>query len=461
MKKILLSVIALCAFCVDSSAQKVPDFTRASVYSIRLDAPITSSADFKAETAAMKAAFDTLNYENHFRKYNAFNAGPRVLANVADASADEVMAITTAMGRKSSTAQDKRAAAILKQLEADKVANRLVCKWFSKEGNDGSKFDYDNQYTTIAKYGLMALSEDDKSNAKQEGTASLDVAKAMANDLLNSTYVIVTDYDFLTGKEMVDKKIAEKLDPMYKKLEKAPAMVASTLKQTIETTKETLTSTLEASFPADMQLIESHSYLYKLVWNGEEDFYAKGLDKDFSKADYHLEYVETASGFAAMVTSDIISSSKEKKAQMVAKKAITSLDRNIKRLGNKCVEFSPVELLYTTEDGKYYVKCGTQEGLTAKSKVTPLTIKVDKKTGEKSLAVGGSLAVDKNGLWNNNTDVDNVEDNQATEEEKGNADLQYTILTGKANNCGYVKLVDPSAYKKAEKNAAKKASAKK
>ena len=461
MRKFIFSVFALCAFLCESYAQQVPDFTRASIYSMRLDAPITSSVDFSAETKAMKMAFDTLNYENHFRKYNAFNAGPRVMANVADASEEEVMAITTAMGRKNPTAEDKRAAAILKQLEADKVANRLVCKWFSKEGNDGSNFDYDGQYTTITKLGLMALSEDDKSDAKQEGVASLDVAKAMANDLLNSTYVIVTDYDFLTGKEMADKKLNEKLAPLYKKLEKAPAMLAETIKSTIESTKESLTSTLEAAFPADMRMVESHSYLFKLVWDSEEDFYANGLDKDFSKADYHLKYVETASGYSVLVTSEILGTSQAKKEQMVAKRSISALDKNIRRLGNKCIEFSPVELLYTTEDGKYYVKCGTQEGLTAKSKVTPLTIKQDKKTGEKQLAVGGSLSVEKGGLRNNNTDADDVEDNQLTEEDKGNTSLQYTILTGSAKNCKYVKLVEPSAYKKAEAKAAKKAAAKK
>lgn len=457
MKRIILSVFALCAFFTESHAQQVPDYTRASIYSIRLDAPISSSANFSAETKAMKMAFDTLNYENHFRKYNAFNAGPRVLANVADASEEEVMAITTAMGRKNPTAEDKRAAAILKQLEANKVANRLVCKWFSKDGNDGSNFDYDGNYTTIKKLGLMALSEDDKSNAKQEGTSSLDVASGMADGLLNSTYVIVTDYDFLTGKEMVDKKLAEKLDPLYKKLEKAPAMLAETLKSTIETTRETMTGTLEAYFPADMRLVESHSYLFKLVWDSEVNFFANKLNEDFSKADYHLEYVETASGYAVLVTSDILGTSQAKKDQMVAKRAISALDKNIRRLGNKCVEFSPVELLYTTDDGKFYVKCGTQEGLTAKSKVTPLAIKVDKKTGSKQLVVGGALSVDKDGLWNNNTDVENVENNQLSAEDKGNADLQYTILTGKAKNCKYVKLVDPSAYKKAAAKAAKKA----
>lgn len=451
-----LQVLAICACLTEVSAQNVPDYTRASIYSIRLDSPISSNTDFTTETKAMKMAFDTLNYENNYRKYNAFNAGPRVMPSVADASDEEVMAITTSMGRKDPTAEDKRAAAILKKLEADKVANRLVCKWFSKEGNDGSNFDYDENYSTITKLGLMALSEDDKTDSNNQNIASLDAAKAMANNLLNSTYVIVTDFDFLTGKEMVDKKIAEKLDPLYKKLEKAPAMLVETIKSTIETTKESLTSTLEVSFPADLRMVEAHSYLYKLVWDSEEDFYANGFDKDFSKADYHLEYVETASGYSALVTSDVLAASgvNMKIEQTVAKKSVSALNQNIRRLGNKCVEFSPIEKLYTCDEG-FYVKCGTQEGLTAKSVVTPLTKVENKKTGKAKLAVGGKLSVAKNGLWNNNTDADNVEENQQSAEDKGNADLQYTILTGSAKNCSYVKLVDPSAFKKAEAKAAK------
>lgn len=457
MKKLLFAVMALVSMTSYAQDTKlVPDYVRGSIYSIRLDSPISSAADFSKETKQMKDAFDNLNYEEHFRKYNAFNAGPRVM-KAGTSTPLQQAAIAASMGHKSPSVTDKRAADILVQLEADGVANRLVCKWFSKEGNDGSTFDYDPNYTTIAKWGLMSLSEDQKADLKNEGSAALDAAKAMADPLLNSTYVIVTDFDFMTGPEMVQKKVDEKTAPMYAKLAKAPAPLQDAIKNAIQTVVETTKSTFESAFPADMKLIESHSYLFKLVWDSEEAFYANGLDKDFSKADYHLEYVETASGYSALVTSADFGKA-DRQATIVGKKTVTALDKNIRRLGNKCPDFSPVEVLYTSEDGTFYVKCGTEEGLTTKSVVTPLQ-KVADKTGAVALKVGGSLKVAKDGLWNNNTDVDDVEANQATAEDKGNADLKYTLLNGSAKNCSYVKLVDPKAYKAVEKKAAAKAKA--
>lgn len=455
MKKLLfavMSLVSMTSFAQD--AKLVPDFVRGSIYSIRLNSPISSAADFSGEEKQMKDAFDNLDYEEHFRKYNAFNAGPRVMESAGTATPEQLAAVLAVTGHKNASATDKRAADIWAQLEADGVANRLVCKWFSKDGNDGSNYDYDQNYVTIAKWGLMSLSEDQKATLKNDGTATLDAAKAMANPLLNSTYVIVTDFDFLTGSEMVQKKVDEKTAPLYAKLAKTPAPLQDAVKSTIETVVETTKSTMEAVFPADMKLIESHSYLYKLVWDSEEMFYHNGLDKDFSKADYHLKFVETASGYSALVTSAEFGNA-NRQATIVGKKTIVALDKNIRRLGNKCPDFSPVETLYTNEDGTFYVKCGTEEGLTTKSVITPLQKVIDKKTGEVVLKAGGSLKVAKDGLWNNNTDVDDVEANQASAEDKGNSELSYTLLNGSAKNCSYVKLVDPKAYKAAEKKAAK------
>jgi hypothetical protein len=71
--------------------------------------------------------------------------------------------------------------------------------------------------------------------------------------------------------------------------------------------------------------------------------------------------------------------------------------------------------------------------------------------------VAGSLKVEKGGLWNNNTDPDDIEQNQKSAEDKGDPNLTYTTLTGSAKNAVYVKLVSPKAYKDAEAKMAKKA----
>jgi hypothetical protein len=110
----------------------VPDYVRCSIYSIRLDAPSTSKQDFSKEIGIMTNVFDTLDYKHQYRKYNAFQAGDRLMksTDLPQVSDDEAMAIATINGNKKANDDDKYAAQILKYLN-DKKVGRENCekKW--------------------------------------------------------------------------------------------------------------------------------------------------------------------------------------------------------------------------------------------------------------------------------------------------------------------------------------------
>ena len=73
------------------------------------------------------------------------------------------------------------------------------------------------------------------------------------------------------------------------------------------------------------------------------------------------------------------------------------------------------------------------DGVTKDSKFTAL-----KKEGN-NLVAGPTLSVQKDGLWNNNTEEDKLSENMKTAE-SANKDLTYTKLSGKAKGCSYVRL---------------------
>lgn len=423
-------MIALATVATASAQIEIPDYVRGSIYSIRLDAPSTSKEDFSRETAIMVNVFDTLDYANVYRKYNAFNAGERMMAStdLPEASADEIAAIAAINGKKKPNKEDEYAAQVLKKLNADNVGRALVAKWFSTpETTDYSKLTYDQTYQTILKWGLMSLSEDEKAANKQSEMSNTDVALGMADQLLNSTYVLVTKYDFATPAEQIQDQINEKLAPLYDKLAKAPAMLKETIQGTIDSQIESLKQTLQET--VKLNAVSARSYLYKLKWTSEADFqkYVADPASFESASEFQLEYVTTTKGTNVLVTS--IGGEAINVDKTIARASLKVLNKNVNRLAQQYEPFAPIERLYSEND-QLYVKIGTQEGVNKDSKFTAL--KKDAKTN--SLVPAGTLSVAKGGLWNNNKDAEDIEANA-----DASSTATYTKLDGKIKGCSYVR----------------------
>ena len=436
MRKLILSVVAAMTFTAADAQVVVPDYVRGSIYSIRLDAPSTSKQDFSKEIGIMTNVFDTLDYKHQYRKYNAFQAGDRLMksTDLPQVSDDEAMAIATINGNKKANDDDKYAAQILKYLNDKKVGRDLVSKWFSKPTNtDLSKLDFDNEFTNIIQWGLMSLSEDEKIANKDAEMSNSDAAIMLTDKLLDATYVLVTRYDFATPAEQIQDRINEKLGPLYAKLEKAPAMLKGTIQGTIDSQLESLKQSLEATIK--LNAVSAKSYLFKLKWSSLKDFdkYINNPAEFENAADeFPLEYITTTKGTNILVTE--LAGQKINVDKAVARASFKALNKNVNRLAQQYEPFAPIERLYTEEGtGTLYVKVGTQDGVTKDSKFTAL-----KKEGN-NLVAGPTLSVQKDGLWNNNTEEDKLSENMKTAE-SANKDLTYTKLSGKAKGCSYVRL---------------------
>ena len=436
MKKLIVTIVAGMTFATTNAQVVIPDYVRGSIYSIRLDAPSSSKQDFSKEIGIMTNVFDTLDYKHQYRKYNAFQAGERLMSSkdLPEVSDDEAQAIATINGNKKVKDDDKYVAQILKYLNNKKVGRDLVSKWFSKPtSTDFSKLDFDNEFTNIIQWGLMSLSEDEKIANKEQSMNNSAAAVNLTDQLLGSTYVLITRYDFATPAEQIQDRINEKLAPMYAKLEKAPAMLKNSIQGTIDSQIESLKQSLESTIK--LNAVSAKSYLFKLKWTSLQEF-DKYINNpaDFENAadEFPLEYITTTKGTNVLVTE--LGGNKLNVDKAVSRASLKVLNKNVNRLAQQYEPFAPIERLYTEEGtGTLYVKVGTQDGINEDSKFTAL-----KKEGDQ-LVAGGTLSVLKGGLWNNNTEEDEIEDNSKTAE-SSNKDLTYTKLSGKAKGCSYVRL---------------------
>ena len=441
MKKLLVSFGVILAAIASMNAQgfKMPDYVRGSIYSIRLDAPSSSTGNFEEEIDVMTHVFDTLDYEHVYRKYNAFNAGERLidsddLPEVSEAEIAAIKAINETEKKKVSE-DEKYAAQVLKLLNEQGVGKAIVAKWFNApECKDYSKLEIDKNFTNIIKYGLLSLSEDEKSANKEAQKDNAAAAQELASALIDASYVLVTRFDFATPSEQIQWMIDEKLAPLYDKLAKVPGPLKETIQGTINSTTETLKQTLEESVKVNS--IVGRSYLYKLKWMGGEAFTQKYFNtpEAFASAspdEFQLEYICSTKGTNSLVTE--VGGEKLNVEKAITRQSKKVLNKNVNRLAQKYDAFAPVERLYTNDKGEPYVKLGTQDGVTKDSKFVALKLDADG-----NLVPGGDLSVAKGGLWNNNTEVDAIEANSAAAEDS-NANLQYTLLSGKAKGCSYVR----------------------
>lgn len=439
MRKFLISLFVLVAFVASVNAQgfKKPDYVRGSIYSIRLDAPSSSLGDFTNEIKVMTHVFDTLDYEHVYRKYNAFNAGERMVkhTDLPEVSDAEVAAIKAINGteKKKVSVDEKYIAQVQKYLNENKVGRALVAKWMNApDCTDFTSLKVDENYTNIIKYGLLSLSEDEKLANKEAEKANSAAALELADQLIDGTYVLVTRFDFATPSEQIQWAIEDKLAPLYEKLAKVPGPLKETVQNTINSTTESLKQTLEQTIK--INAVVGRSYLFKLKWMGAEAFQSKYIEHPdaFANADeFQLEYVTTTRGTNSLITE--LGGEKLDVEKAVSRQSMKVLNKNVNRLAQQYDPFAPVEKLFFNEKGEPYVMLGTQDGLTKDSKFVALKLDAQGK-----LIPAGDLAVAKGGLWNNNTEADDIAANAAAAEDS-NANLTYTLLTGKVKGCSYLR----------------------
>ena len=286
---------------------------------------------------------------------------------------------------------------IQKYLTKEKIANKLVSKWFDRQV-DGS-FDGN----LIADRGIFNASFLETKTA-QSSSDGQGLLKAAGLELIDNTFVVINKFNFVANEPVaaVIRDIAKA--EVAKSMAGKPQMLIDKANKGVDAVYE---KTKEG------YSIWATSYLYKLVWNDtvSNAFYTDlYMDKDHIEAKkkeafdnsnlFRLEFVgdESASGL-------IIFSLKEKRTedQIIELATIRIVDNVYAKLQKKYDVFKTRTPLYT--GNPITAKIGLKEGLEGGEKFDVLEQNIDPKTGVATYKSIGTIKVDKNLIWDNTFDA--------------------------------------------------------
>jgi hypothetical protein len=358
------------------NADKTPDikYRRSSLHTILLEAD-----NFPNKEVVIQA----YNNSPFPDKYNDHNIGiksfnPKNYGATAQNAADADMEISETQ------------AAIDRFIVDQKIANKLVAKWFNRKA-DGS---FDMQL--VGERGTYNASDMEANIAKGSARGTSSLADA-GGELIGNTFVVFSKMTFVSnevvaaGVRDASKLAATKIS---NSMLQQSAMKAADA--TYEKTKEGYS-------------VWTTSYLYKLRWNDSiaNVFYNNlWFDKSavnpakkeaFDKTNlFSLEFLgqEKAS---SLVTFSL----KEKRTenQIIALSTVRNVDAVYAKLQKKYDVFKPKVPLYTGYP--ITAKIGMKEGLEGGEKFEVLEQVVDPKTGLTKYESKGTIKVDKDLLWDN------------------------------------------------------------
>ncbi|WP_317898816.1 hypothetical protein [Aurantibacillus circumpalustris] len=282
---------------------------------------------------------------------------------------------------------------ILKYISKEKIANKLVAKWFNRQA-DGS-FDWN----LVADRGVFNASflEAKAAQASSDGQALL---KTAGFELIGNTFVVINKFKFHANEPVAaairDGAKAELAKTMSGKPQMLIDKANSSIDKVYERTKEGYT-------------IFATSYLYQLVWNDTvsnaffTDMYMEKGSVDakkkatFDNSDiFKLEFIGDESA-SALITFSL----KEKRTeeQTISLATVRIVDNVYAKLQKKYDVFKTKTPLYT--GNPITAKIGVKEGLEGGEKFDVLEQNIDPKTGVATYKSIGTIKVDKDLIWDN------------------------------------------------------------
>ena len=429
MKKliILVGVISLGISTIAQAQDK-----KVTVKNLRssLHTMVIESDNFPRKEVVLKAFNDAPfpdKYNEHTIGEKSFNPVKYTLSAEEKAiiykSSEAANTAAIAAGIKIDSVANELPYRIQKYLSKEKIANKLVAKWFNRQV-DGSL-----DWNLVAERGIMNASDIETKNAKSssEGQALL---KNIGLELIGNTFVVVNKFNFFANEP-----VAAAIRDLGK------AQLAKQMAGQPQFVIDKLNSGIDAVYEKGKEgySIFATSYLYKLVWNDSiatifySDLY---MEKDkidakkknaFDNSDlFKLEFVgdETAVGL-------ITFSLKEKRTeeQIVSLSTKRIIDKVYAKLQKKYDVFKTLTELLT--GNPITAKIGTKEGLVGGEKFDVLEKSEDPKTGLPIYKSIGTIKVDKNLIWDNlyNDEV-TIVTNPAVEGQTTNPIIEATTFIG-------------------------------
>ncbi len=278
---------------------------------------------------------------------------------------------------------------IEKYLKLDRIANKLVAKWFNRQ-TDGS-FDMN----LIGDRGSYNASEM-QANIAKGSARGVSALRDAGVELIGNTFVVVSRFNFVSN-EIIAAGIRQ------------AAMIPISNLNGLAQKFAVVAANLAYNKAKEGYSVWTTSYLYKLTWNDsiEAVFYNDlWMDKtnlsqtkieafDNSKL-FNLEYVgdEKAVGL-------VLFSLKEKRTpeQIVKQATIRTIDAVYAKLQKKYDVFMPKVPLFSGDP--ITSKIGMKEGLEGGEKFEVFEQALNEKTGLTEYISKGTIKVDKNLIWDN------------------------------------------------------------
>lgn len=370
MKKIGIIISLMACSALGLSAQndnETTQYRRSSIYSVLVN---HTEQQFATE---IKEAFLKIPVPD---KFNDHNLNVKVLT----------------MEKKLSGARsEKENPAITEFLQNNKVASRLVARWFNRDYYTGQC-----DMELVKERGLYNASEFDKQLAMRSarGMAMLQDA---GEDLIGNTYVLVNDIRY------VDKNAKAKAASSI--LKGLGSIAGAFTGVNINNLTDQIGDMVETIKGFSVRI---NTFLYKLDWSQEQadifyrNQYGDGKDMtkkqnfDNARTSYSLKYVGKVESKGG--TTSFLGINEEQPILMVRKACQRAIDENIVDLQRNYEEFRTKTPLVSVEPLTAYI--GKKEGVSADSKYEVLEM-VELENGKHKYNRVGVIQPVANLIWDN------------------------------------------------------------
>ena len=387
-KYTLLSLMLTLSMAVQAQAPE-SNYRRSSIYSLLVNHTEQKFAD------EIREAFLQIPVPD---KFNDHNLSVKVLN----------------MDKKLSGAnKDRENPVITEFLTDNRVASRLVGRWFNRDFYTGQC-----NMELVKERGLYNATEFDKQLAARSARG-LAMLQDAGEDLIGNTFVIVNDIRY------IDKSERSKTWGAIARIGLSVAGAAAGLNMnSVNNLSDNIGNIVESVKGFKVKI---NTFLYRLDWSEDQanifyqEQYAaqpdekKRINFDNARSNYHLTYVgkvESSGG-----TTSFLGINENEPLVMVRKACQRAIDENVVDLQREYEEFRTKSPLVSVEPLTAYV--GMKEGVTAKTKFEVLEV-VEMENGKHKYNRVGVIQPINNLIWDNRF--------MAVEEGATGATLGYTTF---------------------------------
>jgi hypothetical protein len=294
------------------------------------------------------------------------------------------------------------------------VAKDLVAKWFNRKSNGTFNMEL------VSERGSYNASEMDVKLAmsSERGLALLSDA---GEELINNTFVVVNDFDFVSKEEVANKAKA------------GLSFLKENLDDLVDVQINTKKVDASLTFAGKGYVVRTTSYLYQLVWNDSvaavfyEEYWMDKNSPDkmrklsFENSDiFQLKLIGSEVAWADLQATVFTKKTEE---ELVDIATVRAVDKVIARLQKKYEVFRTKTPLFNNDP--LSAKIGLKEDLEKGDKFEVLEQVMDKK-GKTFYKRRGVIKVDKDHIWDNRfmaAEEHELTDNQIPTED-------YTVFKG-------------------------------